>query len=165
MKTRDAGVDDTRDEPCTRNDRRRRPDLDRIAWNAIICIMTQTSKRWPRTPKQAIGCCGPIDDLLDLDLFKGLSDPTRLQLLGCLAKCGRACSVSEVAECCAVDFSVVSRHLALLERSGIVASSKEGRTVFYAVKYAELAAKLRALADAIGSYGPRGSRKAACCAK
>src|ERR1700733_12070524 len=101
--------------------------------------MTQISKQRPLTPKLAVRCFDPIDDLLDLGLFKGLGDRTRLRLLGCLAKCGRACSVSEVAECCVVDFSVVSRHLALLERSGIVESSKEGRTVFYAVKYVELA--------------------------
>ena len=120
------------------------------------------------TPKQAAGCCGPIDDLLDAELFKGLCDPTRLGLLGCLCKCGRACSVSEIADCCSVDFSVVSRHLALLERAGIVASTKEGRTVLYAVKYAELSAKLRALADAVESYGPssnRGRGNGGCCAR
>jgi ArsR family transcriptional regulator len=85
-----------------------------------------------------------------------------------MAKCGRACSVSEVAECCSVDFSVVSRHLALLERSGIVASTKEGRTVFYTVKYAHLIERMRALANALESYSsglPRAGRKEACCAR
>jgi ArsR family transcriptional regulator len=130
--------------------------------------MTQVSKRLPLTPKQAAGCCAPIDDLLDAEFFKGLCDPTRLNLLGCLSKCGRACSVSEVVDCCCVDFSVVSRHLALLERSGIVDSEKVGRTVFYSVRYGELAGKLRALADALESYGPA-SRSAAgkggCCGR
>jgi DNA-binding transcriptional ArsR family regulator len=131
-----------------------------------ICIMTQISKRKPLTPKLAAECCGPIDDLLDAELFKGLCDPTRLKLLGCLSKCGRACSVSELAECCSVDFSVVSRHLALLERAGIVESTKQGRTVFYEVKYVELSAKLRALADAMESCCPcsgPGKGKASCC--
>ncbi len=128
--------------------------------------MTQISKRRPRTPKQAACCRGPIDNLLDPAFFKGLCDPTRLMMLGCLSKCGRPCSVTEVAECCSVDFSVVSRHLALLERAGIVASSKEGRTVFYEVKYAHLSEKLRALADAMDSYGPVSGRlgaKGGCC--
>jgi ArsR family transcriptional regulator, arsenate/arsenite/antimonite-responsive transcriptional repressor len=132
--------------------------------------MTQVSKRRPLTPKLAAGCCGPIDELLDAELFKGLCDPTRLNLLACLSKCGRACSVSEVAECCSVDFSVVSRHLALLERAGIVKSNKTGRTVFYMVKYGELSAKLRALADAVESCGPSSKRgkgngggKGGCC--
>jgi len=130
------------------------------------CIMTQVSKRRPLTPKLAVDCCGPIDELLDPEFFKGLCDPTRLNLLACLSKCGRACSVSEVADCCSVDFSVVSRHLALLERAGIVESAKEGRTVFYTVRYGELSAKLRALADAMESYGPASNRnreKGGCC--
>jgi ArsR family transcriptional regulator len=113
----------------------------------------------------AAACCAPIDGMLEADLFKGLSDPTRLKLFGCIAKCGRACSVTEVAECCDVDFSVISRHLALLERSGIVQSTKKGRTVFYSVEYGPVAAKLRKLADALSSYDPesRAKNKGACC--
>ncbi len=140
--------------------------FDSAEFIAIICTMTQVRKIKPLTPKLAAQCCGPIDELLDPELFKGLSDPTRVTLLACLAKCGRSCSVTEVAECCSVDFSVVSRHLALLERAGIVRSTKEGRTVFYAVKYAEISTKLTALADALASYGPRVARSArtgACC--
>ena len=130
--------------------------------------MTQIRKQLPLTPKLAADCCGPIDDLLDPEFFKGFSDPTRLNLLACISKCGRSCSVSEVADCCSVDFSVVSRHLALLERAGIVESTKVGRTVFYSVKYDELAGKLRALADALESYRPASKydgEKRACCAR
>ena len=36
--------------------------------------MTQLSKQRPRTPREAASCAGPIDDLLDAELFKGLSD-------------------------------------------------------------------------------------------
>ena len=128
--------------------------------------MTQISKRilkQPLTPKRAARCCGPIDDLLDPELFKALGDPTRLLLLACLAKCGRACSVTEIAACCSVDLSVVSRHLALLDRAGIVESAKQGRTVFYAVKYAELTGTLRRLADSIAEYAPGGKSEGTCC--
>lgn len=111
--------------------------------------MTQVRRHRPTTPKQAATCCGPIDDLLDPELFKALGDSTRSRLLGCLAKCGRACSVSELAECCSVDLSVVSRHLQLLERAGILGSSKDGRTVSYSVEYAHLCQTLRGLADAL----------------
>ena len=48
-----------------------------------------------------------------------------------------------------MDFSVVSRHLALLAQAGILEASKEGRTVFYRVKYTDLSNSLRALADAL----------------
>jgi len=106
------------------------------------------------SPKQASTCNGPIDDLLDPALFKSLCDPTRARLLGCLIKCGRACSVTEVAECCSVDFSVVSRHLQLLERAGILDSSKSGRSVSYVVRYGHLCTTLRGLADAIEQCCP-----------
>lgn len=131
-------------------------------------MVTQVSTRKPVSPKQAAARCGPLDDLLDPALFKALCDPTRVRLLACLAKCGRPCSVSEVAECCSVDFSVVSRHLQLFERAGVVESVKHGRTVFYAVKYDHLCRVLRGLADALAHCAPRGgdlSLSGACCAR
>lgn len=128
--------------------------------------MTQIRKRrLPATPKQAATRCGPLDSLLDPVLFKAFSDPTRACLIGCIAKCGRGCSVSEVAECCAVDLSVVSRHLALLARSGVLEAKKEGRTVFYRVRYAELSRSLRSLAAALDECCPvsEGGGRAGCC--
>jgi len=128
--------------------------------------MEQMSKqKRPATPKQAAACCGPIDDLLDPELFRAFADPTRASLVACIAKCGRGCSVGEVAECCAVDFSVVSRHLALLARAGVLEAKKEGRTMFYRVRYADLARSLRALADALDDCRPAkgGSCDGACC--
>ena len=106
------------------------------------------------THKQAAKCCSPVDELLDPELFKALCDPTRLKLLSCLAKCGRPCSVSEVAECCSVDLSVVSRHLSQLESAGVLESSKSGRTVSYAVCYDALCDTLRELANAIEACCP-----------
>lgn len=128
--------------------------------------MVQLSKRRPSTPKQAATACRPIDQRLDAALFKALGDPTRVKLLGCLAKCGRACSVSEVAECCSVDLSVVSRHLKLLERAGVVTASKHGRQVMYTVGYARLCRSLRELADAVAQCCPADGRSecaGGCC--
>ncbi|QYK49273.1 MAG: helix-turn-helix transcriptional regulator [Phycisphaeraceae bacterium] len=130
-------------------------------------MMTQVSRQRPRSPKQAASRRGAIDALLDPELFKALCDPTRVLLLGCLAKCGRACTVSEVAACCSVDLSVVSRHLRQLERAGVLRSSKEGRTVFYAVRYQDLSKALRDLADAIHACCPEGVDETSggcCCA-
>jgi DNA-binding transcriptional ArsR family regulator len=98
-------------------------------------------------------------------LFKAFSDPTRLSLVACIAKCGRGCSVGEVAECCSVDMSVVSRHLALLARSGVLEAKKEGRTVVYRVRYVELCTSLRSLADALDECCPAagGACNGKCC--
>ena len=119
--------------------------------------MTQISKRRPRSPRDAAKQAAPLDACLRPELFKALCDPTRVALLACLAKCGRPCSVSEVAECCAVDFSVVSRHLTLLESAGVVESEKKGRSVRYAVRYADISGALRALANAFEECCPAAS--------
>lgn len=114
-------------------------------------------------PDEAAKCCGPVDELLDVELFKSLGDPTRLKLLACLACCSRACSVTELTECCAVDLSVVSRHLACLERAGVLSSVKQGRTVLYSVRYKHLTESFRALGKAFESLRPkRCSAKSAC---
>lgn len=110
--------------------------------------------RRPMSPKQAVRCCGAIDEFLDPSLFKSLCDPTRARLLSCLVKCGRACTVGEVAACCAVDLSVVSRHLQQLSRAGLLASVKSGRSVSYEVRYDDLSSKLRGLAAAIEEFRP-----------
>ncbi|CAN5795426.1 hypothetical protein BH11PLA1_BH11PLA1_12960 [soil metagenome] len=91
---------------------------------------------------------------LDAGLFKALGDATRLHLLGCLAGCCRPCSVSEVAACCAVDLSVVSRHLAQLEAAGVLRSHREGKSVLYAVAFEALGGALRRLGEAVAECDP-----------
>jgi DNA-binding transcriptional ArsR family regulator len=108
----------------------------------------------PATPRLAAARREPIDRLVNPTLFKALCDPTRASLIACIAKCGRGCSVGEVAECCAVDLSVVSRHLALLARAGVLESTRTGRTVLYRVRYAALGQSLRELADALDECCP-----------
>ncbi|TVQ62871.1 MAG: transcriptional regulator [Phycisphaerales bacterium] len=115
-------------------------------------MMTSVSKRSPASPAAAARRRSPLDRRLDTELFKALADPTRAKLLACLIKCGRACSVSEVAECCAVDFSVVARHLGTLARAGLLSADKQGRTVWYAARSSDLSERLRALAEAIEAW-------------
>lgn len=162
--------------------------LDEVERGRYSCTMTQVrnkhgstlrragrasgpaAARAPLTPKQAMTHQGPVDGLLSVEFFKALSDSTRVSLLGCLVKCGRACSVGEIAECCSVDLSVVSRHLRMLERAGLISSEKKGRVVSYRVRYAEWSRALRDLAAAIESCCPEGGvgccgEGSACCAK
>lgn len=116
--------------------------------------MTQIRKHAAISPKQAARRRATIDRELDAGLFRALSDPTRLRLLACLAKCGRGCTVTEVAACCAVDFSVVSRHLAMLAEAGVLESTKRGRTVWYRVQFESLSGTLRRIADALDECCP-----------
>ncbi|MCK6483189.1 MAG: winged helix-turn-helix transcriptional regulator [Phycisphaerae bacterium] len=124
------------------------------------------SKHRPRSPRRspsrrraAATCCAPLDALLDPRLFRALGDPTRIALLVRLARCRGPCSVGEAAACCAVDLSVVSRHLALLHDAGVLSARKKGRTVLYSVRYGELCRALRALADSIEACCPNGAAR------
>ncbi|MEL7473345.1 MAG: metalloregulator ArsR/SmtB family transcription factor [Planctomycetota bacterium] len=92
-------------------------------------------------------------------MLKALAEPTRARLLSCLLKCGRPCSVTEVAECCSIDFSMVARHLATMARAGLLSSQKKGRTVWYEADARGLAGYFRDLADSIDELG----HAAACC--
>lgn len=125
----------------------------------------------PPTPESALRVRAAIDRRLDQQLFKALSDPTRLLVLSCLIKCGRPCSVSEVAECCDVEFSVVNKHMKVLAAAGVLSAEKQGRTVWYAARCGNLCERFARLIDAIAEWCPnlpdagRRTPGAACCAK
>lgn len=99
-------------------------------------------------------CCPGIADFLEPKLFKALCDPTRVAVLNHLMDLAKESTVGEVAACCTVDLSVVSRHLSVLREAGIVESDKRGKEVFYRVRYQDLSASLRKLADAIDACCP-----------
>lgn len=128
--------------------------------HGYTCVMVQarnrtaTARRRPATPRQAGARRGALDALLAPELFKALCDPVRARLLACVAKCGRSCSVGEVAQCCELDLSTVSRHLTTLARAGVMESSKRGTSVLYAVRYDYIATTLHALAAAFETCRP-----------
>jgi ArsR family transcriptional regulator len=99
------------------------------------------------------GCCGGLENLLSPKLFKALGDPRRIALLARVASCPDGCTVTEAAGCCAIDLSVVSRHLARLREAGVLEATRRGKEVVYAVRGAALADALRALADAFSCCG------------
>lgn len=123
---------------------------------------TSRPRRRPATPRQAARARGPIDALLAAGVFRALGDPTRVALLACAAKCARPCSVSELAACCSVDLSVVSRHLKMLERAGLLLARREGQKVLYTVRYTDIADRLRTLADEFESCA---AACTPCCGK
>ena len=102
--------------------------------------MTQTNKRT---------CCVSLRSEDVARLFKALCDPTRVTILADLAEGCEERTVSRVAECCPVDMSVVSRHLAMLKDAGAVQSVKRGKEVYYSVRAGDLVSKLRQIADQI----------------
>lgn len=120
--------------------------------------MASVIQRSAVSPKQAVRRRARFDRLLDPEVLKALAEPTRARLLSCLLKCGRPCSVTEVAACCSLDFSMVARHLATMARAGLLSSEKKGRTVWYRADGPTLAARFRELADAIDELSPGDTR-------
>jgi len=65
-------------------------------------------------------------------VLKALAHPTRLWMVEQLAQ--RECCVCEFFDAIDVDFSTVSKHLAVLKQAGIVDVEKRGKQVFYRLK-------------------------------
>ena len=120
--------------------------------------MSKKQKISEKTDSQDIGeagcCCRPVEQALRPEFFKSLCDPARVDILCRLARCCEPQSVSQIAGCCPTDISVVSRHLAMLRQAGILEAKKSGKQVHYSVRYSELAATLRQMADAIDACCP-----------
>ncbi len=59
------------------------------------------------------------------DIFQALADPTRREMIRLMA--GQERTVTELAAPFAMSLAAVSKHLKVLERSGLLARRKEGR--------------------------------------
>ena len=83
------------------------------------------------------------------DLLKALGEYNRLSLVYELCQCKMPQNAMCLCECCSVDSSVASRHLKVLAQEKVVQMEKKGRERIYSLNRADIAQKLRALADQI----------------
>ena len=89
-------------------------------------------------------------DLKELaDLLKALGEFNRLSLVYELCQCEKPQNAMCLCECCGVDASGASRHLKILTQEGVVAMEKRGRERIYSLNRADVAQRLRSLADRI----------------
>ncbi|MFO7676182.1 MAG: metalloregulator ArsR/SmtB family transcription factor [bacterium] len=99
-------------------------------------------------------------------LLAALGNEHRLAILE-LLRPGERC-VCEITPAFALDASVVSRHLAVLERAGVVRSRRAGRRIFYRVADRRTLGLLDDVAAMLATPGkarPAGRAvPAACCA-
>ena len=103
--------------------------------------------------KNALACGNIIENSIDFDFYKALFDPVRSKILMYIATNGKK-SVNEIAENFTQDRSVISRHLYLMNRYGIINKTKINRYVFYEVnskfildKFEETTENLKRLID------------------
>jgi DNA-binding transcriptional ArsR family regulator len=91
----------------------------------------------------------PIDALSDAaECLRTLAHPHRLRMVQMLLQ-GRF-TVGELAGACEIPSHMASEHLRLMQRSGFLASEKEGRKTFYTVAEPHLA---KILACVEGRFG------------
>jgi DNA-binding transcriptional ArsR family regulator len=105
-------------------------------------------------------CCGGLFGAFSPELFRALSEPNRISILCSLAEGEDGQTVSQIAQCCSVDLSVVSRHLRILKDAGVLESTRRGRNVHYRVQIDSLIGALRQLADSLEACC---GTKSSCC--
>ncbi len=66
---------------------------------------------------------------LQAEVYKILSNPTRLMIIDCLR--GRERTVTEIVRCLKQNKSNVSQHLNYMKSVGVLCSRKEGKQVYY----------------------------------
>lgn len=79
-------------------------------------------------------------------VFVALADPSRRLVVGVLAAHGVA-SATAIAEELAITRQAVSKHLAVLERSGLISRRTQGREVLYRVETDRLDQATNAMAE------------------
>lgn len=80
--------------------------------------------------KDAAACSNSIYGMIDFEFYKILFDPVRSEILVYLVSNGEK-NIKEISENFTQDRSVISRHLDLMNRAGIVIKTKETRNVYY----------------------------------
>lgn len=66
-------------------------------------------------------------------VIKAMAHPTRLFIVDELLRSGERC-VCELTDMIGADMSTVSRHLAILKNTGIIADEKRGAQVYYRLR-------------------------------
>ncbi|WP_156222541.1 ArsR/SmtB family transcription factor [Pseudactinotalea suaedae] len=93
-------------------------------------------------PDQLVSCCStPTDGHLTderahvlAQVFKALSDPTRVKLLSMIAAAtdGEAC-ICDMTEPVGLSQPTVSHHMSVLARAGLVTREQRGKWAYYAL--------------------------------
>jgi predicted transcriptional regulator len=95
-----------------------------------------------------------VSTAVDDDLWSAIGDPTRRRLLDLLLNDGSATATS-LSEHLPVTRQAVAKHLAVLDRAGLVHATPAGREKHYRVDEAQLARAVAQLADVGAAWDAR----------
>lgn len=101
-----------------------------------------------RDNPQHIAAAQAALEVLDTKFLKALCEPVRVEIIRKLIAIG-ACDVGTIAQGLSQDRSVISRHLATLERAQICKSQKHGRRVLYDLDGPYIVQKVTLILEAI----------------
>jgi DNA-binding transcriptional ArsR family regulator len=104
----------------------------------LPAVAARSKRKGAQGRRRAAAQCAGI---LDSDLFKALAEPVRIELVRLLIARGRS-DLGALASELPQDTSVISRHLAVLHRAGIVQRKKRGRHVDFELDGPALVARL-----------------------
>ena len=90
----------------------------------------------------------------ETEVFSALGDPTRWQVLATLAERGEG-SATVLARDLPVSRPAVIKHLAVLDRAGLVGSRKVGREVLYSPRPERLDATARRMSELARAWDTR----------
>jgi DNA-binding transcriptional ArsR family regulator len=90
----------------------------------------------------------------DDDLWEAMADPTRRKLLDLLVANGRATATTLTADM-TVSRQAITKHLAVLQRVGLIDAQREGREVRYEVQEKRLADATDALSTVAKRWDQR----------
>lgn len=93
-------------------------------------------------------CKDEVISQVDLDYFKALFEPVRNKIIQHLTIYGSQ-SIQQISESFSQDRSVISRHLEILFKQGVVKKRKESRFTYYSVDPLDIAKKLEETAKDI----------------
>ena len=92
-----------------------------------------------------------MDEIEELtEIFKALSDPTRLRLVKLLDEQQGAMCVNALARQLGVTQSAVSQHLRILRQARLVSGDRSGPSVHYSLNYDRLAEHTETLQKTLG---------------
>jgi DNA-binding transcriptional ArsR family regulator len=88
------------------------------------------------------------------ELWAAIADPTRRRLLDVLLAHGEATATTIAGEL-PVTRQAVAKHLAVLERAGLVEKARQGREVRYVIRPQQLDAAARSMASVAAEWDQR----------
>ena len=91
--------------------------------------------------------------VLDAEFFSALCEPVRIQLIRALVLHGRS-DIQTLAGSFSQDRSVISRHLQLMERAGLVVSAKVGRHQYFELDGPAITTRVEQILDLMREIVP-----------